>query len=108
MAEAFADDLDRHAGLEQQGRVGVAQVVEPHPGQAGSTHEFGERVGEQLGVRRFAIGPSEDMPVGVVAVELRILVFTVLPPGVQDGDGPRVEIDRSRAVRDLPRVSWIS
>ena len=34
------------------------------------------------------------MAVGVVAVELGILVLTVLPPGVQDFDGPWVEVDR--------------
>ena len=38
---------------------------------------------------------GEDVAVGVVAVELGVLVFTVLAPGVQDFDGARVEVDRS-------------
>jgi hypothetical protein len=40
-------------------------------------------------------GRAEHMTVGVVGVEIRILVFTVLPPGVQDLDGARVEVDRA-------------
>ena len=88
--------------------MGVSQVVEPNPGQAGSSDELGERIREQLRVGRSAVGPSEDMAVGVVAVELGILVLTVLPPGVQDVDGSWVEVDRRRAVRDLPLVSWSS
>jgi hypothetical protein len=32
VSESFTDDLDRHAGLEEQGGVGVSQVVEPNPG----------------------------------------------------------------------------
>lgn len=32
MAQAFADDLDRHPGLEELARVGVAEVVETNLG----------------------------------------------------------------------------
>jgi hypothetical protein len=39
VSQSFADDLDRHAGLEEQGRMGVSQVMEPNPGQAGSMRE---------------------------------------------------------------------
>ena len=34
VAEPFADDLDRHPLLEQQGGVGVAEVVEAQAGES--------------------------------------------------------------------------
>jgi hypothetical protein len=34
VAEAFADDLDRHPFLDQEAPVGVAAVVEPDRGDA--------------------------------------------------------------------------
>jgi hypothetical protein len=108
MSESFTDDLDRYAGLEEQGRMGVSQVVEPNPGQAGSTDELRERIRQQLRVGRFAVGPSEDMAVGVVTVELGIFVLTVLPQVCRTSTVRGSRLTGRRAVRDLPLVSWSS
>jgi hypothetical protein len=102
MSESFTDDLDQYAGPEEQDRMDVSQVVETNPGHAASTDELRERIRQQLEVDRLAVGASEDMAVGVVAVELGILVLTVLPPGVQDFDGPRVAVDRPARRAGLP------
>lgn len=34
VAEAFGDDLDGHAGFEEEGGVGVAEVVESYAGES--------------------------------------------------------------------------
>ena len=40
VSEAFAHDLDRDAGFEEQGGVGVAEVVEPDAGSAERATSF--------------------------------------------------------------------
>ena len=39
MAETFADDLHGHAGLQQDRRVGMAEVVEADAAAAALAHE---------------------------------------------------------------------
>ena len=62
VAEAFTDHLDRHAGLEQEGCVGMPHVVEPDPGKVHLRDETLEGLGEVVGVERLAIGLGEDEP----------------------------------------------
>lgn len=105
--EAFGDDLDRHAGLEEQGGVGVAEVVEPERWQTGVGDELLERVRQQLGMGRCTVGPAE-----------RLLGSSGSNSGSSSLRSCRHS--RSRAVvvgsrlmvrlevRDLPRVSWSS
>jgi hypothetical protein len=52
VAEAFADDLDRHAGLQEQRRVRMPQVVEPSPRHAGTRDELVEDLREPIRVCR--------------------------------------------------------
>ena len=51
--EAFGDDLDRCAGLEEQGGVGVAEVVEPDRWQSGACDEL---LVKRPGFRRGSVG----------------------------------------------------
>src|SRR5438552_2649856 len=102
VAESFADDLDRHAGLEQQRGVGVSQVMEAESWETGSAHEFLERVREQLWVGRLPVRSGEHVPVGIAAVELRVLMLMTLTPRVENLDGSRIEVDRSPDGAGLP------
>lgn len=56
VAESFGDDFDGDAGFEEQGGVGVAEVVEPDSWQPGVGDEFLERVREELWVGWGAVG----------------------------------------------------
>jgi hypothetical protein len=59
VSDALADDLDRNARLQQQGGMRVAKVVEADAGQSGSLDEPPERIGQELRMRRPAVGPAE-------------------------------------------------
>ena len=48
VSESFAYDFDWDAGLEPQGRVRVAEVVEPDAGERGAGDKFLERVGDDV------------------------------------------------------------
>ena len=56
VAESFGDDVDGDAGFEEQGGVGVAEVVEPDSWQPGAGDELLERVREAVGVGWGAVG----------------------------------------------------
>ena len=45
VAESFGDDLDRHSGGDEEGCVGVAQVVEPDAREAVFAHLAAEQLG---------------------------------------------------------------
>ncbi len=57
VTEAIGDDLDGDAGLEQQRRVGVPQVMEPDATEVAGGDELAEVVGQLLRVQRSAVGP---------------------------------------------------
>lgn len=67
VAEALADDLDRHAGFQQQGRMGVADVVQADPRQPAAGDDALERRAQQLGMGERAVSSGEDEVVVVVA-----------------------------------------
>ena len=50
VAEAFADDFDWHAGLDEEGGVGMAKVVQSDPWEVELGEEPIERLGEEVGV----------------------------------------------------------
>lgn len=58
MTQALGDHLHRNPGLDQQGAVSVADVVESHPGDVGSGDDPIERLRERMGVYRltFVVG----------------------------------------------------
>ena len=73
--------------------MGVAEVVEPDRWQSGACDELLERVGQQLGVGRCAVGSAEDVTARVVGVELGVFVDTPFPPCTEEGGGGGVEVD---------------
>ncbi len=72
MTEAFGDDLDRDAGLEEQRRVSETQVAEADAdaGEPVLRDEPVEGAADVLGVKERAVGSSEDEERGVTAVAL--------------------------------------
>jgi hypothetical protein len=108
VAEPFGDDFDGDACFEEQGGVGVAEVVEPDSGWPGSGDELLERVREKVWGVGVPSGRLNTCPSGSSgsnsgsSLARRCLQSwsssTVL--------GSRLML--RRAVRDLPRVSWSS
>jgi hypothetical protein len=64
VAKAFTNDLRVDAGLEGEGGVSVAQVVEPDPGQPGALEVPVEQPPDVLGVQQCAVGTGEDQVTG--------------------------------------------
>ena len=56
VAEPLGHDLDRHPVAEQQGRVGVADVVEPDGGHSEAALGAGKGLGCEVRVERSAWG----------------------------------------------------
>lgn len=93
VSEAFGDDLDGDAGFEEQGGVGVAEVVQSDAGKPGGADLALEGVGDQLRVNGSSVGLGEDVGVGVVGIEAGVFGDAVGLPVAQDLDGGGVEVD---------------
>ncbi len=95
VAEAFADDLDRDAGHDQQRGVGVAEVVEPDPRQRRrALHDPVEELADRLGVEEPARGVGEHPVVGAVGES--VAVEPASPLG-EDAHRAVVDVDASPA-----------
>ena len=100
MTEAFAHDLDRNTGGDEQAGVGVAKVVESDPGETGAGEVPVEQLADRLGVHRPACGVREHRvgePDGRPSCAWR------RAPGGEDRLGGRVEVDASSAGASLDR-----
>ncbi|MFT7650123.1 MAG: hypothetical protein ACI8Y4_004888 [Candidatus Poriferisodalaceae bacterium] len=60
VAGAFGHDLDGDARGDEQGCVGVAEVVEPDAGHGESGEVAGEELADRFGVPRLAVVAAED------------------------------------------------
>ena len=88
VTEAFADDLERDAGLQQQGGMGVAQVVKPDARQAGTRAQPVEGLGEHVWMQ-WSSGDRREHDLGWVLEDLAL----ACSPGHEDIEGLAVEID---------------
>jgi DNA-binding transcriptional ArsR family regulator len=105
VAEALAD-LHGDVGLEQQGGVGVAQVVEADAGEAVLGDEAVDGPGDLLGVDRLAIGPGEHEALRaevLTVVSRSLLVMDVLAAGV-----PVVEVAERYGMSRKTVHSWLN
>ena len=105
VAEALCDDLDRDPGLQGEGGMRVAQVVEADRPQRGLGDQPLEGLAEGVRVDRLAVlfGDHEVL-VSVVGAPLGPLLVLALPALAELGDGLGVEIDHPRAVALWRRV----
>ena len=65
VTEPFADHLHRDEVLDEQGAVGVAEVVQSDHGDAGAADDPLEGLGEGVGVDLSAVGVGEH-PSGII------------------------------------------
>jgi hypothetical protein len=101
--ESFRDDLRMHTGLQGQGRVRMAKVVQSNPGNSGRRCRSTELSGEMVGMEGLADGVAEDKVVVDVPGGASDDPFMALSMAMvaQNGHGLRVEADESLATRGL-------
>ena len=102
MAKAFADDLGVDAGLQAQGGMGVAQVVQADLGQHGLLDGLAKVAADALGIQRPAIlGRKDEAGLDPVFVLLLLLVELSRRLGLEHLDGARGEGDGAPALGRL-------
>ncbi len=101
VAQAFTDDLHRDVRLQEDRGVVVAEVVEADAPPAALAHQPLPRLREEVRVDRLAVRSREDKSVIVSSAGAQSLLELLSTPRPQHGDSPRVEVDRSPAVRRL-------
>ena len=100
MAEAFGDDLGGYPGVDEQGGVGVAQVVKSDEWHTGAPHDPFEGLRNRMGVEWLAGSVGEHPAVVLCADGCQ---FVVLPgaPRLEEGDGSGVDVDAASGVAGL-------
>ena len=94
VAETLTDHLGVHAGLQGQGGMGVAQVVQADRRQHRPLHRLPPVAGDRLGVEGGAVlGREHEAALDPALVPFRLLLELTGGLGLQDLDGDRVEGD---------------
>jgi len=98
MTERLGDDLRVHTSREQRRRVRVPQVVQPHGGQSGSSHEPLERVREPVRVQVLTIAAiADEIELVPRGVEQQATLGLFLPVSAQTFRHERGQRDRAAA-----------
>ena len=99
--ETLADHLGVHVVLQQDGGVGVAQVVEPDTGNVELLHCADERVGDAVRVGRRAVRLREHVILPAPHAGGHLLFELLAPVVPQLGDGGLIKRDGVAAARGL-------
>ena len=97
--EPLRDDLDGDTFFDEQGRVGVSEVVEPDHRKPGVSADAFERLGDRVWVDGMAVAGGEHVVIGFAGDGL----FEAGPvtPRLEDFDCGWVEVDAAPAVGGL-------
>ncbi len=97
--EPLRDDLDGDSFLDQQGRVGVAEVVEPDDREPGVSADSFEGLRYRVRMHGLAVAGGEHMVAGFSGDGL--FEAGPLSPRLEDFDCGWVEVDAAPAVGGL-------
>ena len=101
VSEPFGHDLGGDSGGDEQGAVGVAEVVEADDRQAGATGDAFERLADGMGMD-WPSGGGREHPSGVLDADGGELGGLQGTPAVEDSKGRAVEVDTAAGVVGLP------
>ncbi|WTY65089.1 hypothetical protein OG741_19345 [Streptomyces sp. NBC_01410] len=96
MPEPLGHNRHVDAGREHEGRLSVAQIVQPHPAQSGRVDQGTEQLGDVVRAQRVAVLPGEHQAVVGVRVAPRLALLTLAQlVREQRAHGALVQVDDS-------------